>query len=93
MTGGDGRDAGAPTAGEGTAARAGSYRHFENVECEYYPCHAIARVNCLFCFCPLYRVEDCGGDWSLTAAGAKDCAKCVRPHVDGGYEFVMSRLS
>lgn len=77
----------------GSHAGPGSHRYFENVGCEYYPCHAIPRVNCLFCFCPLYHLPDCGGEWTLTDKGVKDCSRCVRPHVEGGYEFVMKRLS
>lgn len=80
-------------AGGGLRAGACSHRYFENTECEYYPCHAIPRVNCLFCFCPLYHLPDCGGIWTPTDKGVKDCSRCVRPHVEGGYEFVMSRLS
>ena len=39
-----------------------SHSYFENRECEYYPCHGLDAVNCLFCFCPLYSIADCGGN-------------------------------
>jgi len=67
------------------------YRFFENRDCEYYPCHALESINCLFCFCPLYS-QECGGDFSVTAAGMKDCGQCHKPHDIDGYEYVISRL-
>jgi Zn-finger protein len=83
---------GVPTGGFGSSAER-ACRHFENTNCEYYPCHAILSVNCLFCFCPLYHLEDCGGNWKLTDKGVKDCGECVLPHVEGGYDFVIKRLT
>ena len=40
------------------------YTWFQNRACEYFPCHddvAEEEFNCLFCYCPLYRAENCGG--------------------------------
>lgn len=79
-----------PPAGQGDPA--GSYRFFENRACEYWPCHDLDRMNCLFCFCPLYP-SDCGGNWSITEGGVKDCSACAVPHADGGYDYVTERLS
>lgn len=72
------------------------YKFFENKECEYYPCHKAERINCLFCFCPLYST-DCGGNckWIYGRNGKliKDCSNCIIPHTDGGYEYVTGRLA
>ena len=72
------------------------YKFFENKDCEYYPCHKAERINCLFCFCPLYST-DCGGNckWIYDRKGnlIKDCSDCIIPHTDGGYEYVTGRLA
>lgn len=72
------------------------YNFFENKDCEYYPCHKAERINCLFCFCPLYST-DCGGNckWIYDRNGKliKDCSNCIIPHTDGGYEYVIGRLA
>lgn len=66
-------------------------RFFSNTSCEYYPCHDFDRINCLFCFCPLYGL-DCGGDFSVNANGFKDCSACTLPHEKDGYDYVISKL-
>ena len=39
-----------------------SERFFENKDCKYYPCHdGLEHINCLFCYCPMYRLEHCPG--------------------------------
>jgi len=76
----------------GGKAETGSCRFFENRGCEYWPCHRLERINCLFCFCPLYTL-DCGGNWKLTDGGIKDCSDCLIPHGEGGYDYVIARLS
>lgn len=73
------------------------YRFFENKECEYYPCHKAERINCLFCFCPLYERDDCGGGYRLiegeNGEKIKDCSGCLLPHdPDSGYDYVTERL-
>ena len=66
---------------------------FCNRECEFYPCHETSMtLNCLFCFCPLYSLTDCGGHFTFTDMGVKDCSKCLLPHQPGGYGFVIKRL-
>ena len=70
-----------------------SSRYFRNTSCEYYPCHANANpenFNCLFCFCPLYRLTDCGGNYTTLPSGIKDCTGCLRPHED--YDGIIQRL-
>lgn len=70
------------------------YSFFCNRDCEYYPCHeAEEPLNCLFCFCPLYSFKDCGGHFSLTDKGVKDCTNCLLPHQPGGYGTVIRRLT
>ena len=71
-----------------------SYKFFENKECEFYPCHkGMKEINCLFCYCPLYRLEDCGGSFKLLKNGVKDCSGCTFPHVRENYEKVIKKLS
>lgn len=74
-----------------------SYKYYQNKDCEYFPCHKIANdgfFNCMFCFCPLYALgEKCGGDFSYTADGIKDCSVCTLVHGKGGYEHVIDKLS
>lgn len=57
---------------------------FRNVSCEYFPCHEgidEQRFNCLFCYCPLYALGPrCGGDYTYTTTGIKDCSSCTRLH-------------
>ena len=72
-----------------------SYRFFCNQDCEYFPCHKTGRperFNCLFCYCPLYLVEDCGGNFRTLASGVKDCTPCLIPHTPEGYDHIVGRL-
>ena len=71
---------------------------FQNVQCEYFPCHeGVAReeFNCMLCYCPLYALgERCGGAFSYTETGAKNCEACAVPHRgQAGVEYVQSRFS
>ena len=48
----------------------------------------------MFCYCILYDRGNCGGRYTLTKQGIKDCSKCLLPHdPDGGYDFVLKKLS
>ena len=72
----------------------GSYPCFTNVDCPYFPCHDDvdpAIFNCLFCYCPLYPLgAECGGDFTYTEMGYKDCSACSLPHAgDAGTRLVM----
>lgn len=72
-----------------------NFSYFRNTECEYYPCHKTENefFNCLFCYCPLYVLgEDCGGNFTFTPQGIKDCSNCLIPHSEGGYLHVMSKF-
>lgn len=69
--------------------------YFANTECERFPCHAVddgTEFNCLFCFCPLYRLADCGGNPTYTDGGIKDCSRCTYPHRAENYPRIMEKL-
>ena len=72
-----------------------NHRFFCNRDCEYFPCHTDAdpeHFNCLFCYCPLYTLGNrCGGHFTYTAAGVKDCSSCLIPHRPEGYDHIMAR--
>ena len=72
-----------------------AYAYFQNRACEYFPCHAGAdpgNFNCLFCYCPLYRL-DCGGAYTFTGESVKNCAACLFPHRRENYGAVIEKLS
>lgn len=71
-----------------------SYKFFQNKSCEFFPCHGgqASTINCLFCFCPLYPSDDCGGSFTFTDRGIKDCSNCCVPHTEGGYDIIISKL-
>lgn len=72
------------------------YDFFQNTQCEYFPCHAGAdpeTFSCLFCFCPLYALgENCGGHFTYTEKGIKDCSACLRPHRRENYGDICRRM-
>ena len=72
------------------------YKFNQNKQCEYFPCHKgidEAAFNCLFCYCPLYMLEDkCGGTYKITKKGIKDCSACTKPHDENGFDHVMSKM-
>ena len=74
-----------------------NFDFFQNRECEYFPCHAGAdpeKFNCLFCYCPLYALGDrCGGNFSYTEQGIKDCSNCLRPHRRENYSKILEKMS
>ena len=67
------------------------YKYFENKECQYYPCHNLKEINCLFCFCPLYNL-DCKGQFKITEKGTKDCSDCIWIHKRENYDLVIEKL-
>ena len=73
-----------------------NYQFFQNMDCEYFPCHPDAdpkNFNCLFCYCPLYALgEKCGGSFTYTENGIKDCTNCLKPHCRENYERIMEKL-
>ena len=72
------------------------YKCFTNKKCEYFPCHKTNNVdnfNCLFCFCPLYSMgENCGGNFTYTKEGIKDCSNCLIPHKKENYDYIVGKL-
>lgn len=75
---------------------AGHYRFVSNLNCEYFPCHSGVDpecFNCLFCYCPLYVLDDrCGGRFSYTEDGIKDCSGCLLPHSPRGYDHIVRKF-
>ena len=67
------------------------YRFFQNKECEFFPCKKVKKLNCLFCFCPLYNI-DCGGKFTILENGWKDCSECSIIHEEDGYDHVIRML-
>lgn len=78
-----------------------SFKYFENRECEFYPCHGINEINCLFCFCPLYSKENCGGNPKYIlkensdgkTIKIRDCSDCIFPHKKENYGEIIRRLN
>lgn len=73
-----------------------NYDFFQNTNCEYFPCHKCddpEKFSCLFCYCPLYALgEDCGGNFTYTQNGIKDCSACLRPHKRENYEAISREM-
>lgn len=75
-----------------------SYKYFENQECKYYPCHKnIENINCLFCYCPMYFLDNCLGNPSYIekedGVKIKNCQGCTFPHNPDNYEAILKKLS
>ena len=74
----------------------GSYDFFQNKDCPYFPCHeglGEDSFSCLFCYCPLYALGDkCGGNFTYTQQGIKDCTNCLVPHRRENYLKVLSKM-
>lgn len=68
---------------------------FQNRSCPYFPCHPEAdpeQFSCLFCYCPLYALGDaCGGSFTYTEQGIKDCSRCLRPHRRENYGAICEK--
>ena len=73
-----------------------NYDFFQNSACEYFPCHKCKdekTFSCLFCYCPLYALGDkCGGSFTYTKEGIKDCSNCLIPHRRENYERIMEKM-
>lgn len=72
------------------------YAFNQNKSCEYFPCHKIDdedKFSCLFCYCPLYLIKDCGGKYVILENGVKDCSGCILPHKRDNYDYVIKKLS
>jgi Zn-finger protein len=73
-----------------------NYKFFQHKNCEYFPCHKTDKpedFSCLFCYCPLYALgKDCGGNFTYTETGIKDCSGCLIPHRRENYERIMAKM-
>ena len=72
-----------------------SHKFFQNKKCKYFPCHDSIEgknFNCLFCYCPLYFIDDCGGNYTYTDEGVKDCSDCLIPHKRDNYEYIVDQI-
>ena len=73
-----------------------NYDFFQHKQCEYFPCHQGANpetFSCLFCYCPLYALGDrCGGNFTYTEEGVKDCSSCLIPHRRENYDKIMDKM-
>ena len=73
-----------------------NYDFFQNTACEYFPCHKCGdseNFSCLFCYCPLYALGDrCGGNFTYTKDGIKDCSSCLIPHRRENYELMIEKM-
>lgn len=74
-----------------------NYKFFQNTKCEYFPCHKTEdteRFNCLFCYCPLYALGNrCGGNFTYTEGGIKDCSACLIPHKPECYDTIAEKTA
>lgn len=69
-----------------------NYKFFINKKCEFYPCHKIeGKFNCLFCYCPLYHISECGGDFTIED-NIKNCQNCTIPHEVENYDLIISKI-
>lgn len=78
---------------EAGASEKPAYAFVQNRACAYFPCHKTddpEHFNCLFCYCPLYRFQNCGGNPSWLSNGIKDCSNCKVPHYH--YDHVVKKL-
>lgn len=74
-----------------------NYDFFQHKDCECFPCHKNAdpeTFSCLFCYCPLYALGDqCGGQFTYTEDGIKDCSGCLRPHKRENYQQIQEKMA
>lgn len=80
------------SAGQSEKSRRSSF--FTNSSCEYFPCHDLPpeRFNCMFCYCPLYGMADCGGTYRINEKGIKDCTDCTFVHERTNYPLIIRKL-
>lgn len=69
-----------------------SSQYFENKECIYYPCHDMDKINCLFCFCPLFRRGVCKNKETNLKDYLEFCSKCKFPHEPENYQKIIELL-
>ena len=76
-----------------------NHRFFSNKSCMFFPCHNAPEedeFNCMFCYCPLYPLKDCGGIFTWVEhedTKIKLCTDCHLPHTPEYYDVVTHKLS
>ena len=74
-----------------------NYKFLCNRDCEFFPCHKVSdpdSFNCLFCYCPLYALGPaCGGSFTYTERGIKNCSGCAFPHRRENYGRIIGRYA
>lgn len=74
------------------------YSFTQHRACEFFPCHKTDHpedFNCLFCYCPMYRIEHCPGNpryFEKNGRRIKDCSGCTFPHDPEHYDTIMQIL-
>ena len=72
------------------------YKFYQHKQCEFFPCHSCddpETFSCIFCYYPLYALGDrCGGNFTYTESGIKDCSNCLRPHKRENYDSIMKQM-
>ena len=74
------------------------YSFTQHRACEFFPCHKTDHpedFNCLFCYCPMYRIEHCPGNpryFEKNGRRIKDCSGCTFPHDPEHYDAIMQIL-
>lgn len=56
-------------------------------DCKYYPCHTGLtndEFDCEMCYCPMYFIPNCGGNYKILKNGVKDCSDCTINHTQDG---------
>lgn len=72
-----------------------SYKFFQNKNCEYFPCHKIKNkdeFNCIFCYCPLYFLNNCKQNYKIINNNIKDCSNCIFPHKKENYDKIINLI-
>jgi len=76
--------------------RDNDHTYFSNRNFHYFPYHKggnTENFNCMFCYCPLYGLDNsCGGNFTYTQSGVKDCSNCLLPHSLDGYAYITKKL-
>lgn len=70
-------------------------KFFQNTLCKHFPCHKdvpVESFNCMFCFCPLYWMDDCCGTPLKSKSGLKSCISCSFPHHPESYDLILLRI-
>ncbi len=72
-----------------------TYEFYQHKECKFFPCHDVDNIenfNCKWCYCPLYFVKKCVGNYKMNDNGVKDCSDCKIPHYADMKELVGEKI-